>query len=1125
LGKRVMGGIEAVGRAGEEPLEQPLYTKDVPGPAGVAARALEALFVKVPQAGLAAANEAVAQGLRAAGFKEGQNFKPTGISYIDRSLSNFFDPREARRDLPGLEDVAVAPVPEPGFARAASGAGNEIFQRADRETTIAADKVRDRRQASVDEFKRFAADKAGDAKEAAKFAKIRQEHAMEKTAARERTAKTLAAAREQTTPRSWTQEELPTDIGIRVAARNIQLGRPPEGPYSPEDLADAGVDVNRLQGTLAAKSPVTHRETVKSAIERQRPRAAPLEAYSPPPPPPPPGFKLDRLVGQGSGVPPVTGYGARNKLVSSKAADAARAALKSSGRSLSDLLKDKSGAVDPEIFRHLVTLGTYHFEAGAREFGRWAGQMTRELGDPVKPHLKAIWSAVQTQKNKIGDERAPAKITGPQDVAANNAAIRSDTAVAPEQKPNAPGPMLDPPMSADETTRDFAKRIDDGLYRVRKNGTADKIEAKHFIESFPKAVTSTDALQGKVYREVEHRLIDPKATYSPKVKAFLDNPQVKRWRARETALAAKLVKRLGRNDADIPLIGEGYVHRVAEGKGHYLDRADPETGRQADPIMGQGRSLSKFASSMQARKFYVLEGPDGRRVFQKATPSDLNPKRGSDGKMYTPKLATTQEIEANTATRYHKNFLINTVDNVLRLERIDRNLDLADEIKATALDRDEYFPLNSQREVPRDYIKIDMPGVEGFWAPRLGHVLQDFQDKVQGDPLGMLTSINRFLTAALFWTPLPHIRNVAQHWIVGRGWDWINPVAYRRLMQTSTAAMKAVMTQDENYVRMLREGSGLMYGDVANQNFYKLMIEKMGNEQIRDPQTWGGIAKTFGFQSVKDMVRWEYRASSKMLWAVNDMFLLQRQMELMQKGMGPRKAIAAAEKDIPNYRIPSTVLGSRGIANLLKSPNYLMFGRYKFGQFNAIYSAFRDLIRGTNEERKEAAGKLLVMGGMMFGVYAFANAALRQITGNPQDRISLGGPFSILQSGYEMMTGERDWMSALSSMLTLAPSTEIAKEVTTDRDVYGRPIVNSQSGLLAKGVQAGEAALGHLGPGAIAEEAMKPRGVTRAVGQQFGITLAAPDARHGKNIGKKIERRQAAKRGVKDPLQRLLDVR
>lgn len=704
---------------------------------------------------------------------------------------------------------------------------------------------------------------------------------------------------------------------------------------------------------------------------------------------------------------------------------------------------------------------------------------------------------------------------------------------APEAVPaepaaaDTPGPILDLPPEA-ETPKQAATRIDDALYRLRKNGTADQIDAREFLQGLPKQDIDP-AFQAKVYGEIEQRMVDPKAPLSPDVEAFVSGP-LKPWREEEERLANEVRTKLaGEQVSDLPPVDNtGYVHRVAQGKGQWMDRADPAAWGQADVVQPTGRSLSKFAASMQPRKFYVLETADGQRLFQANPGKDWEvgkPIRGSDGRSYTPKLATTAEIEANTGTRYWKNATINTVDNVLRLRRVNRNLDLLESLKPQLVDADLAMTKGGNKEVPAGWIEPTLPQFRG-WAvePRIAHVLNDYHGANLDALDHALGKINRFIVTSLFMLPggvTAHGANVMNHWIVGRGWDWLRPTGWESLMRDGARAMKAVLTQNQDYRAMLREGSGLLYGDVANQNFYKLMLEKMAHEQVQDPQTWLGIAKNLGFSSIRDMVQWEYRAMSKSLWAISDMFMLQRQFELMRKGLPVRAAIREAERDIPNYRVPSEVMGSRAVSELIRSPRYLLFGRYKYGQFRALSEMAKDLVKGSGEQRKEAMGKLLVLFGLGAVAYPLADRAVRAVTGNPQASVYRRGPMSPIQAPIDLEQGQRDWMSAVSSIVTPAPAVSGALELTRNQNAFGQPIVKPGSSPLGVAIQLGEYAGSQIGPLQTAEDLAR-QGIDPVIARQLGIKLPTPQATAAKAKAERRELPAARRAEARDPVEQAI---
>jgi hypothetical protein len=383
--------------------------------------------------------------------------------------------------------------------------------------------------------------------------------------------------------------------------------------------------------------------------------------------------------------------------------------------------------------------------------------------------------------------------------------------------------------------------------------------------------------------------------------------------------------------------------------------------------------------------------------------------------------------------------------------------------------------------------------------------------------------------------------------MIGRGWDWMSIPAYVRGAKAGAKALNAVWNLTPEYVRMLREGSGLLYGDVAMENFYNQLIQKTWTEQMRNPEVWGAYAKSLGLKGLSDLIKAEYRWSRKTLWAANDMLMLQRQFELEAKGMPTREAIFQTERDIPNYRIPSEVMGSRNLSLALKSPSLFNFGRYHYGLVRSLGEMIKDMIgpKATLAERTEAAGKLTVLG--MIGVlgYPALDTLLRQVTGNQDATVKRAGPLGVLSAGgylarntYQKFTGEtadlrnpmgqqllpgdKEWVSIVAPLLTPAPTMTMIPEVAWGRDWMGREIVDPRSSPMGMAVQAGEAATSHISPLGMARQSMEEGGTAQALGGLVGFSLPrktpGPSGRTEKML-----RGRARSRERRDPVQNWIE--
>lgn len=695
------------------------------------------------------------------------------------------------------------------------------------------------------------------------------------------------------------------------------------------------------------------------------------------------------------------------------------------------------------------------------------------------------------------------------------------------------------PVVGDEA--DPATRIDNALFRAGGHTTADKLEAMKFLKATPDEILDPK-LQESLYHEIEQKMVDPAHEVPAELKPAFDHfaPYYKE----QTEIINRLRQR-GDPSLEPYLEDQGYVARRAVGHTPMMDESGPQRSDR-DPIQGK-KSLTKTTTAQKARTAgLVLVDDAGKRTFVKPAEADPEWKpgmtiRGSFDKPMRVEQATTREIEANTDTRYHKNALVNTVDNVVRLRQVERNLQVLDETTKAMKDeglahQDEWRHKNDRGEMvvntantkrPDGFVEVPhIPQLKGWsFDPKVAAVLKDYYPGPKEPLENVLSKVNRFLIGSMFWNPVVHAGNVGAHWTIGRGFDWAAPKGWSRLFDTGAKAIKEVATQGPEYQRMIREGSGLMRGDIEARNFYQVMAEKSGREMTEDPRTFAALSKAFklGTMTPADLYKTIMGASSKALWTANDIFLMQRQLELQAKGLSARTAIKEAEKDIPNYRIPSQVMKSRWLAQWLKNPNLTNFGRYHYGVFKAWGSMFEDLVGkdATPEERKDALGKFLVAAGLAFGAYPLMDEIAKKTSGNDKARFKRAGPLTIPDNLVQMSQGQKDWASALASVISPAPATESIVEVPMNRDAFtGKHIVEPASSLPSKVVQAGEYAADKFNPAQEAMRAAKPQGAGREAARTFGLDLPTDDQQAGAAKGKRYDRSQAKSRTKRDLLLR-----
>lgn len=715
------------------------------------------------------------------------------------------------------------------------------------------------------------------------------------------------------------------------------------------------------------------------------------------------------------------------------------------------------------------------------------------------------------------------------------------------------------PFPEDQSIKPYLTGLDDNLNQLETNDTRDRVDIYQTLDALPEELTAgeqgpaatlaerTRAFQSRVSREVERRLIDAKAKLSPAVERLL--AAVKPLTDERTRIAEFLKRVLG--DASLSRVlvpiehpEEGgpafrvsthyqedlYLNQLLTTEEGYVDRfvapeaaegLDPDVTHQ-DPITGARPSRAKVRpDALKHRAYYVVQHGDERH-FGIGPISDLkNPETGepmtygdkyndAEGNEWEVRRATMDEIEAHEPkVRYTDNFLMNLSTNLLRLRRMERTVRLLLSAKEQLTRNGLWQPLRNAggeidfggiRERPINWVRVNLPVLgDGYMEPRLGNLLNDFFKPEHHTLIDMASSAARAITSALFLSPVTHIANVGTHWAVGRGWDWMH---MGRGMSAGVRAVREVTQLGPLYQEVLRNGGGLLSADVRMGNFHEMLMQKLFVEQLQDEGgMWSKLAKYSGYNSVRDMVKWEYRMSRHILWAANDVFMMQRVIELMDGGLPIRAAMKVAEEDIPNYRIPPEVLNSRKLAVFMRSPAAMMFGRYRYGQLAALGHLARDLVSPRTEEapkdflgvadapvavthsRPAALGKLIALGALGIGAYPALNYALRQITGNQNAAFHPAGPLSPIAAVAGLVTKQKSWASAMGSFLSLNPLFNIVRSAMFNQDQWGHEIIHGNKPL-TDNLQSGmRAALQTLFPGQLLVELTQPGGIERVLGQ------------------------------------------
>lgn len=562
---------------------------------------------------------------------------------------------------------------------------------------------------------------------------------------------------------------------------------------------------------------------------------------------------------------------------------------------------------------------------------------------------------------------------------------------------------------------------------------------------------------------------------------------------------------------------EGYLHRMRVNR--------PRERHPFEPFGGV-RGLRRTTSSMQGRKFYVVQDMKGNRhIYQGEPPPYGTELKDPSGQKYGEvRRATTEEIEQNSDTRYLHDPVLASMQNMAQLHIARQNFDLLHneilpELKDAGL-------ATTDREAARRLGQkaTQVPSLHGwYFEPRTANAFDDFHrtpsivhDDVAG-ALHWLGDINHTAISLLFLNPLGHMRNVAADYALSRGDLWWNPASYAGMARHTRDALNDVIKDTPFYHDVQRAGGALMGAGNQNRILYQALVNRARKDMTALP--WlDNVAKQTGvWNSAKEMAHGIWNASQKVMWGFHDMLLLARVRELMQTKQIPiEEAVRQAERHIADYRVPASVgEGSlklpqgtaRGLSRLMQDRTVTVFGRYHYNKLKAIGNVLGDASRAMTrqgipmKDRVEAIGRLgslLVWSTILQGGL---NYIVQQVTGNPYAHVTVPGAMGIpanvarvandLAFKRDMGQAAYDFWMGMASIVTPMPALgEFISQATNRNFPYSEaPVRGSQLPAHKQLIQSGAHAAGTLLPPV--EDLSNWR---RALSSSAGISLPDPIA-------------------------------
>jgi GH24 family phage-related lysozyme (muramidase) len=494
-------------------------------------------------------------------------------------------------------------------------------------------------------------------------------------------------------------------------------------------------------------------------------------------------------------------------------------------------------------------------------------------------------------------------------------------------------------------------------------------------------------------------------------------------------------------------------------------------------------NLGKLSSASKTRSFWVVENANGTRdVVQIAKDGKIwkweNQKAISMGKMppraemlregdtfLGGKLAqgSIEELETNAPITYNRNSLAVLLEKMKEVrEEVRQDLFLK-ELMASPMMKDIALPTHADgklQEVPEGYVVPKnvqkYPALAGYMFPtRVANIINDFARV--WDPT-VLTNLTNIIVKNMMVNPIAHMLNEAFHLYNARGLSgWVTPGGIARFHKYGKLAIDDVVNLSQFYEETIRLGGSLLSPGTRATAFQEALFGK-GLHEFSKTGEFKELANDMGV-SLKQLYNGISKQSNRAMWITRDIMYMQYLREIMEtKGLSHPKAIAYAERHMPNYRLPSMigekVVGEnvgRGLSYIMQNPNISVFSRYHYGMVKSLVN----MVREVGAIRKGAAGVKEFKQGIdsaaavavaLSILYPVMDMMAKSMTDNDQAKFRRAGPYHLVHAMEDVVSGAKSPAAAMNSVFTWNPALSGLVQLGMNTNWYnGQAIYNPQS--------------------------------------------------------------------------------
>jgi hypothetical protein len=497
------------------------------------------------------------------------------------------------------------------------------------------------------------------------------------------------------------------------------------------------------------------------------------------------------------------------------------------------------------------------------------------------------------------------------------------------------------------------------------------------------------------------------------------------------------LKKLFSNDTPLADKVADQADAAIERKVYQLDDGRVvEIHRQSKDVRTPKRDIKKGTE--------IWEWKDGNKKLIGHT-DDLQFKLGDkitlrDGKEATMVTGNVRDIEQHSEYKYsHDPFLSQALAR-MGLRKMVREAEFLENLTKSELFKTVgHGPEQPLKDLPKGWVvpsNIDkVPQLRGWhFDPKTAAIIEDFA-KVWDNTMWM--KMTNALVKNMMLNPLPHMFNEVMHVWNARGFTgWVPGTGgLSRLVTSGGKAYRDVGNQTAFYREVMREGGSLLGADPRNKGYFDVIQKEASKKLFGTPEmerSMANLAKKLG-TSVGNLYNGIGEASQKAMWFTRDvmyMQLIHENMELHQKRTGQRMetkdAIAEVERHMPNYRLPSEVMGSRSLSKVLRNPNVSMFARYHYGMVKSLVNTIKDIDPRnlkTPEGRqhfRDGVDTMLAIGVAMAALYPLMDMMAEEVFGEGAEQ-RRAGPYHLIKAGMDVASGEKDASALIWPVFTFNP--------------------------------------------------------------------------------------------------------